>query len=89
MTIFIGADHRGVELKNQILEYLHEKNIRTEDLGPYELVALDDAADYSKKVDEVSDDWRAGRCEFPQQAFYGFYTNNTVYFSNFISTQSN
>ena len=53
MTIFIGADHRGVELKNQILEYLHEKNIRTEDLGPYELVALDDAADYSKKVSQA------------------------------------
>ena len=27
MTIFIGADHRGIELKNAIIEYLHEKNI--------------------------------------------------------------
>ncbi len=50
MTIFIGADHRGLALKNAILEYLHEKNIRIEDLGPYELDPLDDAIDYAQKV---------------------------------------
>lgn len=50
MTIFIGADHRGLDLKNAILEYLHEKNIRIEDLGPYELDPMDDAIDYSQKV---------------------------------------
>jgi len=50
MTIFIGADHRGFDYKNAIIEYLHEKNIRIEDLGPYELDPLDDAADFSKKV---------------------------------------
>jgi ribose 5-phosphate isomerase B len=50
MTIFIGADHRGFEFKNAIIEYLHEKNIRIEDLGPYELAPLDDAIDYAQKV---------------------------------------
>ena len=50
MTIFIGADHRGLELKNAIIEYLHEKNIRIEDLGTYELAPLDDMVDYSRKV---------------------------------------
>lgn len=50
MTIFIGADHRGFEFKNAIIEYLHEKNIRIEDLGPYEVDPLDDAADFSFKV---------------------------------------
>ncbi|MEK7634029.1 MAG: RpiB/LacA/LacB family sugar-phosphate isomerase [Patescibacteria group bacterium] len=50
MTLFIGADHRGIEMKNAIIEYLHEKNIRIEDLGPYELDPLDDAIDYSQKV---------------------------------------
>lgn len=50
MTIFIGADHRGIELKNAIIEYLHEKNIRIEDLGTYELDPLDDAADFGQKV---------------------------------------
>jgi len=53
MTLFIGADHRGIELKNAIIEYLHEKNIRIEDLGPYELDPLDDAIDYSQKVSQA------------------------------------
>ncbi len=50
MTIFIGADHRGFELKNKIIEYLQEKNIRVEDMGNYEYDANDDYPDYSKKV---------------------------------------
>lgn len=50
MTIFIGADHRGFELKNKLLEYLHEKDIRVEDLGAYEYAKEDDAADSSHKV---------------------------------------
>ncbi len=50
MTIFIASDHRGFELKNRIIEYLHEKNIRIEDLGNYELDPLDDYPDYAKKV---------------------------------------
>jgi ribose 5-phosphate isomerase B len=50
MNIFIGADHRGFELKNAIIEYLQEKNIRIEDFGPYEYDPLDDAADFSGKV---------------------------------------
>ena len=53
MTIFIGADHRGFEFKNAIIEYLHEKNIRIEDLGPYEVDPLDDAADFSQKVSQA------------------------------------
>ncbi len=50
MTIFIGADHRGLELKNALLEYLHEKNIRIEDLGAYEHDPLDDYPDFAQKV---------------------------------------
>ncbi len=50
MTIFIGADHRGFELKNKLIEYLQEKNIRVEDMGNYEYDPLDDFPDYSKKV---------------------------------------
>jgi len=53
MTIFIGTDHRGFEFKNAIIEYLHEKNIRIEDLGPYEIDPLDDAADFSNKVGQA------------------------------------
>lgn len=48
--IFIGADHRGFELKNTLLEYLQNKNIRVEDMGNYEYDARDDNPDYAQKV---------------------------------------
>ena len=50
MTIFIGADHRGFELKDQVTEYLQSKNIRTEDLGNYEYDPQDDNPIYAQKV---------------------------------------
>ncbi len=50
MTVFIGADHGGFELKNQLIDYLHEKNIRVEDMGAYELNLQDDYPDYAKNV---------------------------------------
>lgn len=53
MTIFIGADHRGFELKNHILEYLQNKNIRVEDMGAYEHDPEDDYPDFAKKVAEA------------------------------------
>jgi ribose 5-phosphate isomerase B len=53
MTIFIGADHRGLGLKNEIIEYLQNKNIRVEDLGAYELDETDDFPDFAKPVAEA------------------------------------
>ncbi len=53
MTIFIGADHRGFALKNELIEYLQEKNIRVEDLGAFEENPSDDEVDYAKKVAEA------------------------------------
>lgn len=50
MTIFIAADHRGFELKNKLIEYLQEKNIRVQDLGAYNLDPEDDYPDYGKKL---------------------------------------
>lgn len=50
MTIFIGADHRGFELKNKIIEYIQEKNIRVEDLGAFQYEAEDDNPDFGQKV---------------------------------------
>lgn len=50
MTIFIGTDHRGFELKNKLMEYLQEKNIRVEDMGAYEYDGEDDYPDFSMKV---------------------------------------
>ncbi len=53
MTIFIGADHRGFELKNKLIEYLQEKDIRVEDMGPYEHDPQDDFPDFAFKVAEA------------------------------------
>lgn len=50
MTIFIGADHRGFELKNKLIEFLQDQNIRVEDLGNYSFDQEDDYPDYAKKV---------------------------------------
>lgn len=53
MTIFIGSDHRGFELKNRLMEYLQEKNIRVEDMGNYAYDREDDYPDFAKKVAEA------------------------------------
>lgn len=50
MTIFIGADHRGFDMKNKLMEYLQEKNIRIEDMGNYQYDPLDDFPDFAQKV---------------------------------------
>ncbi len=53
MTIFIGADHGGIELKNELIEYLQAKNIRVDDIGAYQLEPMDDYPDYAKKVSQA------------------------------------
>lgn len=50
MRLFIAADHRGFELKDKLIDYLHEKEHRIEDLGAYELNPTDDYPDFAKKV---------------------------------------
>lgn len=50
MKIFIGADHRGFELKNQIVNFMREQGHEIEDSGPHELVLRDDFVDYAEKV---------------------------------------
>jgi len=53
MTIFIGADHRGYQLKDNLIEYLQSKNIRVEDLGNYEYDPEDNFPMYANKVSEA------------------------------------
>ncbi len=53
MTIFIGADHRGFELKNALVEYLQNQNIRVEDLGNYGHDPEDDYPDFAQKVSQA------------------------------------
>jgi len=50
MPVFIATDHRGFELKNKLVEYLQEKDIRIEDFGNYRLDPLDDYPDFAQKV---------------------------------------
>ena len=50
MTIFIAADHRGFDLKNQLIEYFQQKEIRIEDLGNYQYQPDDDYPDFAQRV---------------------------------------
>ncbi len=50
MKIFIGADHRGFELKTQILNWLTSSGHPIEDCGPTELILRDDFVDYAHNV---------------------------------------
>lgn len=59
--IFIGADHRGYELKQRIFKRLQDEGYEVTDLGDSNLNPSDDYVDYAIKVAEataVSDDNR-------------------------------
>lgn len=45
--IYIGADHRGFELKAKINQWLKNREYKFEDLGAYEYNAWDDYADFA------------------------------------------
>ena len=54
--IYLGADHRGFQLKEKIKKYLEEKGISYKDLGAFEYNQDDDYPDFAlaaaKKVSE-------------------------------------
>jgi ribose 5-phosphate isomerase B len=50
MTIFIGADHRGFNLKSQIKDWLISSGHHVEDLGALEHMLRDDYTDYAEAV---------------------------------------
>ena len=50
MTIFIGADHAGFELKEKIIDYLEELGYKMEDKGAFELDPKDDYPDFMAEV---------------------------------------
>lgn len=50
--IYIGADHRGFHLKEQIKQWLDELGYEYEDLGALELDPNDDYTQYAKLVAE-------------------------------------
>ena len=50
--IYIGADHRGFELKEAVKAWLVENEYEVEDVGNYQLNPEDDYVDYALKVAE-------------------------------------
>jgi len=48
--LYLGADHRGYNLKENLKEYLQEKGIDFKDLGDQEYDSDDDYPDFAKKV---------------------------------------
>lgn len=52
MKIFIGADHRGFELKEFLKEKLQENNFEIEDCGNFVYDPEDDYPDFAFKVGE-------------------------------------
>jgi ribose 5-phosphate isomerase B len=51
--LYLGADHRGYNLKEKIKNWLESQNIKFEDLGAQEMIPEDDYPDYAKKVAEA------------------------------------
>lgn len=52
MKIFLGADHRGFELKEKLKEWLKDKGYAVEDMGAHELNPEDDYPDFAFAVAE-------------------------------------
>ncbi len=50
MTIYIGADHRGFELKNQLRNWLEEQGHKVVDCGNDHMDAEDDFPDFGRAV---------------------------------------
>lgn len=50
--IYIGADHRGYNLKEALKDYMDEMGFEYEDMGAFELEATDDFPKYAKLVAE-------------------------------------
>ncbi|PJE58432.1 MAG: ribose-5-phosphate isomerase [Candidatus Portnoybacteria bacterium CG10_big_fil_rev_8_21_14_0_10_36_7] len=48
--IYIGADHAGYNLKEQIKEWLTSQDLKFEDIGAEELNPTDDYPDFAKAV---------------------------------------
>lgn len=56
MKIFIGADHRGFPLKEELKKWLYDNGFEYEDMGAYELDSRDDYPVYAERVTQkVSD----------------------------------
>ena len=51
-VIYVGADHRGLNLKNKVVEFLREQEYKVKDLGPIKYDKDDDYSDIAIKLAE-------------------------------------
>lgn len=61
MKIYLGADHRGFELKNEIKNWLMTSGLQIEDCGASEFQQFDDYVDFAKAVAEKVASEQGGR----------------------------
>lgn len=52
MKVYIGADHRGFKLKEELKKFLAEKGYEAEDVGAFKYDQNDDYPDFALKVAE-------------------------------------
>lgn len=52
MKVFIGADHRGFELKSKLIAWLGSYDYQVEDCGAFQYEQTDDYPDFAKVVSE-------------------------------------
>jgi len=50
MKVYVGADHGGIKLKNEVVKWLHEWHFEVEDLGAHDFKSEDDYPDYAWPV---------------------------------------
>ncbi len=50
--IYLGADHRGFQLKETLKEFLLEKGVECMDMGAHSLEEGDDYADFAERVSQ-------------------------------------
>lgn len=50
MKIYLGADHRGFELKEKLRIWLEKNDLAYEDMGAYNFEKYDDYTEYAEKV---------------------------------------
>lgn len=53
MKVYIGADHAGYEIKEQLGKFLKELGNEVSDMGAYEFSPLDDYPDFIRPVAEM------------------------------------
>lgn len=51
-VIYVGSDHRGLNFKNKVVEFLREQEYKVKDLGPTEYDKDDDYSDIAIKLAE-------------------------------------